>query len=493
MGRALTYIRRRPEMAALVALLATGLAVRIYFLAVWGRAITGFSDSGTYFQEAFMGVWSDPIRTVGYGMFIHVLHAITPHLFAVALVQHALGLGAAALWFLTVRRIGGPPWLGLVPAAVVALGGDQLFLEHGALSESLYMDALVATLYCTVRARDQGWGWAAGAGLFLALSVWIRYSGIVLLPVIPLWLLISRRPLSLSRQAVMPAAAALLVSIAVLGIYAGWRQLASGHGGLTTNGNWNLYGRVAPWADCTKFTPPAGTERLCDPEPVAQRNLDYNYYLFSPDSPANRLLGGSLEYSSGPQAMDRLRRFSIAAIEGQPFDYLNAVWQDTIRVIDPNHSSFGGYPADGFYDTYINGPDRANRIVAFWQDHLYPDEPYSSTHHGDIDPLMTWERLTRSDGALMIALLLLSIVALWSPPGEARSGARLMAAVGLSILFFPLPTKGYDFRYVVPAVAPLSAAAALGAWGIRIRLMRTRRDTQSGAPPPSDAPSRSTA
>ena len=57
-------------------------------------------------------------------MFLRVLHAITPHLFLVPLVQHLMGLVAAVLLFLTVRRFGGPRWLGLVPAAaIIALGG----------------------------------------------------------------------------------------------------------------------------------------------------------------------------------------------------------------------------------------------------------------------------------------------------------------------------------------------------------------------------------
>ena len=89
-------------------------------------------------------------------MFLRLLHAIAPHLILVVLVQHALGLLAAVLFFLAVRRCGGPRGLGLAPAAIIALGGDELFLEHAALSEALFIFLLSAMLYCAVRASDGG-------------------------------------------------------------------------------------------------------------------------------------------------------------------------------------------------------------------------------------------------------------------------------------------------------------------------------------------------
>ena len=174
-ARVVGLARRRPELAVLCLLLILGLAARIYFMLVWQPAITGYSDSGIYFQDAYQGIWSDPVRTVGYGMFLTVLHAITPHLLLVTAVQHLMGLGVAVLLFLTTRRIGGPVWLGLVPAAIVALGGDELFIEHAALSETVYILLVSLMLYCAVRAAAEGGLiWAAAAGLCAGLGVWDR-------------------------------------------------------------------------------------------------------------------------------------------------------------------------------------------------------------------------------------------------------------------------------------------------------------------------------
>jgi hypothetical protein len=91
----------------LAVLLAVGLLLRAYFVLVWHPAIVGFSDTGVYFQGAVASLWSSPGRTAGYSMFLRVLHAISPHLLLVVLVQHALGLFAAVLFFCAVRRRGG--------------------------------------------------------------------------------------------------------------------------------------------------------------------------------------------------------------------------------------------------------------------------------------------------------------------------------------------------------------------------------------------------
>ena len=43
------------------------------------------------------------------------------------------------------------------------------------------------------------------------------------------------------------------------------------------------------------------------------------------------------------------------------------------------------------------------------------------------------------------------------------------------LLLFPIATTGYDYRYVIPALGPLFAAAALGGWGIGGRGSRRAR------------------
>ncbi|MGA2470794.1 MAG: hypothetical protein ABSG64_08910 [Solirubrobacteraceae bacterium] len=468
-------------------LIGLGFALRVWFLLAWRPALTGYSDSGIYFQDAYQGVWADPLRTVGYGMFLIVLHWITPHLLVVTIVQHLMGLASAVLLFGTVRRIGGPRWLGLIPAGAIALDGDQLFIEHAALSEALYVFLLCTMLYCAVRAwRSAGraaWGWAAGAGAAAALGVWDRGAGVAMLPLIPLWLLLCRR--RPTRRTVVLAAVSLVAGIGLVEVYIEWRHLDSGLSGLTTNGNWNLYGRVAPWADCTKFTPPPGTAGLCVATPPSQRGPDNSaaYYIFTSLWPAQKLFGPAYEVSPNKHAMALLWSFSIAAIEGQPLDYLNAVWQDTIRLVDPNHPSYGNGSATQLINFLLSGnPDEQsggpNEFVSYWQNLEYP---HAATYHGDITPLLDWEQVTRLQGALMVILLLAMLAAPWAVRGEARSGARLLVVATLALLFFPILTTGYDYRYVIPALGPLFAVGALAGWGIAGRIADRRPAARAAA------------
>jgi hypothetical protein len=482
--RLLPRILRDRVLLALALLLGVGLLLRVYFLFVWRPAITGFSDSGIFFEGARQGaldvtgapvtLWSAPGRTVGYSMFLRVLHAITPHLILVTIVQHVLGLLAAVLFFLAVRRCGGPRWLGLAPAAVIALGGDELFVEHAALSEALFIFLLSAMLYCAVRASRGSARWAALAGLCAGLSVWDRVAGLALVAVIAIWLLFSTgRP---TRRSIAVGALSLVVSLASLGVYVEWRHAASGLSGLTTNGSWSLYGRVAPWADCTKFTPPPGTRPLCQTMPPARRGYNSSAaYIFN-SSPAEVLFGPSYRVSKYPHAMTLLREWSQAAILGQPLDYLHAVWLDTIRLVDPNHPSFGSYSADEMIAFMLYGPDMhsgANKFVTSWQHGLYPGDP--APHRGDIGPLKTWERITRVDGVWMVILLVLCLAGPLLVVGRARAGTTLFAVTALTLLFVPILTTGYDYRYTIPAFAPLFAAGALAAWGLTIRIRAKRR------------------
>ncbi len=489
-GAATPRIPRDRVLLALVLLLGAGLFLRVWFLLVWHPGITGFSDSGVYFQGALESVWSSPGRTAGYSMFLRVLHAISPHLILVIVVQHALGLSAALLMFLSVRRCGGPRGLGLAPAAIIALGGDELFLEHAALSEAVFIFLLSAMLYCAVRASRQGARWAALAGLCAGLGVWDRIAGIGLVAVIAVWLAFSAgRP---TRRTIAVGALSLVVSLASIGVYVEWRHAATGLSGLTTNGSWALYGRVAPWADCRKFTPPPGTRQLCQVAPPSRRRYRSNAeYIFGP-SRARALLGPAYLVSKVPHAMSLLERWSLAAILGQPVDYLHAVWLDTIRLVYPGHASFGAYSADEMIAFLLYGPDMhsgKNEFVAYWQHRLYPRDP--ATHRGDVGALKRWERITRVDGVWMVLLLVLCLAGPWLLRGRERRGAALFGSTALVLLFVPIITTGYDYRYVVPAFGPLLAAGALAMWGLTVSvrgLLRRRSDAAHATATPCAGP-----
>ena len=75
----------------------------------------------------------------------------SPSLSATIVVQHLVGLAMAAPRVRTRRRIGAGRWTALVPAAIVALSGDQLYFEHTLPSDGLFGTLLLLTCYCALR------------------------------------------------------------------------------------------------------------------------------------------------------------------------------------------------------------------------------------------------------------------------------------------------------------------------------------------------------
>src|SRR5687767_13038198 len=129
---------RRVAVVGLGALLVAGLGLRLAFMLAYRPAFVGYSDTAVYISGAKGDLFWDPLRVAGYSAFLRVAHGISAELSFTTLVQHALGVGTALLLYATVRRVGGSPWMAFVPAAIVLLGGDQVFFEHALLSETLY-------------------------------------------------------------------------------------------------------------------------------------------------------------------------------------------------------------------------------------------------------------------------------------------------------------------------------------------------------------------
>jgi hypothetical protein len=295
----------------------------------------------------------------------------------------------------------------------------------------------------------------------------------VLVPVVAGWILLAAgRP---SRVTAFRAAAAAAATLAIVVGYVAWRHSETGLSGLTTNANWNLYGRVAPFADCTRFTPPVGTEGLCDPVPPDRRQgRNSEWYIYRPESPAQKLFGPPYLVSADPDANKKLGKFSFAAIRGQPGDYLKSVWRDLVRLVDSDRPSDGDLSYDQFMEFLINGPghDGTNEFVESWRRLYYPTDTY---HRGDISALRDYERATRLQGPLMVILLVLAAAAPWLAPRRSRSAAALLSLTAFALLVYPIVTHAYDARFVVPAIGPLFAAAGLGAWGLLPMVVRGAR------------------
>src|SRR4051812_17482354 len=129
----------RVALAALAGVLLAGVLLRGLVIAAWSPAFMGWPDAKSYLDVAHGELFSNVLRPAGYPLFVRALDGVYPSLSLIVLANHALGLGTVVVLFAAVVRAGAPPLLGLVPAAIVALNGDTVFLEHAPLSEPLFV------------------------------------------------------------------------------------------------------------------------------------------------------------------------------------------------------------------------------------------------------------------------------------------------------------------------------------------------------------------
>jgi len=491
LGRAARDARRRawaelhrPETLALVAIVAIGVVLRLYFLIRWRPALVGFPDSTTYMQIAHTGIFDNPFRAGGYGEFLRLMHGVRPYLrFAIG-VQHLLGIASGLLLYAAMRRAGGPRWLGLVPAAVVMLGGSELFLEHAPLSEALFIFLVDLALYALVRTWHGHAAWALLAGLALGAATDVRAIGQAVVVVMAITTLLTpgrwRRRLLVTVLLVAGAVSPVLY-------YTHESEATIGRGGLTSTGYFDLYARVAPFAQCGKFHPPKELERLCITTPVSQRP-GHDEWEYTTISPAFRVFGDP-DISVAPGENAQLRRFAIDAILGQPLRYAEYVGRDLVRIVDPSFSSspyarignagYGNTP-ESLLGYYFLASTSAGAAVVIGE--YYPGDV---TVHDGINFLTTYEKDTRLEGPAMALLLLLALAAPFVTHADQRRAATLFLAAALVLLVAPILTSEYDYRFTVPAFGSLAAAAAYGAWGcgvILARRARARRPHMSPAP-----------
>jgi hypothetical protein len=482
--------RERPAIWALVAITFAGALLRLFFLYRYRPALLGFPDSVVYVIDAHQGLFADPLRVSGYALFLRLLHGITPHLILVTIVQHGLGLLSGLLLFDAVRRAGAPIGLGLVPAAVVMLGGSELMLEHALLTDSLFIFFVDFALWFVVRTWKGSKWWALGAGLSMGCATIDRTVGLELLPFMLLCLLYApvrqTAPVSsgrlrrfrklLSRLAIVLVGALGAFAVIFPFLYA--HEQDEGTWQFASASYFDFYGRVAPWADCSKFKPPAGTAKLCIHVPMSQR-LGTEAWEFLGSSPAVAAYGSPEWFGPPPQKDEnsQLRSFAIAAIEGQPLTYLEYVGRDLLRAVDPTfptspYKSIGnadyGETPEGLLDYYFDTSnlDNVENVI-----NSYYHSP--GVLAGNVEILKTWDRDTRIEGPLMVLILLLALLAPILARGDVRRLAVLMDVVAIVLIVAPILVLDYDWRFMIPVFGPLTAAAAIGGFEVYRRIART--------------------
>jgi hypothetical protein len=415
-------------------------------------------DSGRFLHFAHTpgGLFDDHFGPSGYAAFLKVTHAVWDRFEVTIVLQHLFGIAAALLLYATVRRLGAPRWAALVPAAVGLLWGDLLYLEHTPLSESPFVVLVAGGLYAAVRAlpREGRWAaWLALAGALVAAAALFRNVGVILPPVLAVWAL-GAMP-GRVRERLAAAAVAASASAVVIGGYAGLAAIDGGTAGMTDLSGWNTYGRAAPFADCSRFTPPKGTRFLCQTAPESKRPGSL-FYLWYHGSPARKRFG------SPPTGNQTLGKFGRAAILAQPLDYVSDVIRQLPRFVDPGayHRLYtGGGPFS------IAGRNaNAERSVSI---QIHRSYDAAKLHVGSgVARIAEWQDTARLGNLVPAALAAFALLGLLLARGTARRGAILLAAAGTGLVLLPAATLILISRYAAPPTPLIAAAAGIGAWSL---------------------------
>ncbi|HKP89105.1 MAG TPA: hypothetical protein VJT75_03940 [Thermoleophilaceae bacterium] len=454
-------------------LVVAGIGVRVAYVLAYQPALVGYPDTHAYLMAARDELFWPTMQVVGYPVVLRALHGLVPTLAFVVLVQHALGIATALLLWGATRRLTGSPWPGLVPAAIVLVGGDQALFEHAILSEPLFGFLVAAAVYAAARLLDgPRMGWVIAAGVLLGLAGTVRVAGLALVPLLGLWLLLVPAPSFRRRLAV--AAVGFAAGAAVLGGYLVVAHDQTGAWSFTRNGAFNLYGRIGPFADCARFTPPKGTEKLCETTPLALRSSP-QWYVFDWGSPAKRFYGDPQVGGASRSEVSEVGSFARAAMLGQPVDWLEATATDFERYVAPwKYQRLGPTPTARDYHRLLVHPlgiDRVTPDARGWYDDAFSLTPGNQARVDEPTwiALGDWQLATSIEGPVMLVLLLLLPVGLVVCGGRARLGVLLIGASSFALLVIPVATLNYDGRFGVPVHGPLAAAAAIAAFGLARR------------------------
>jgi hypothetical protein len=453
------------HLAPLLLVLAAGLVLRLYLLAIYNPVAGVFRDSLDYLSTSGGDAFRDPLRPPGYPVFLRILRYAVPDLSFVVVVQHLLGLLTGALLYFCVRYITGRRWLAAFPAAVVVLSGDQLMLEHSLLTEPLYTFLATAALSGIIIGvtRPRSVPLLVASGVALGAAATVRTVAVPLIALVAVWMLVFsagplRRRLAKTAWALGPAAAIVLAYIVL-------QALSTGHWGPSQAAGWALYTRVAPFADCSEFKPPEGTEFLCEATPSigetpASGRPGPGYYQF--------VGGPSIERFGNPITTGRLRgtstleKFATAVLIHQPLGYAREVGRDMIRYLVPTAGYdrvYAGASAEEL-DIARRAPDFERLTIERAEKVGFAADPIEVGEGAQA--LEDFQHALRIHGLTLAALIALAAIALVVGRGTVRRAALLLGSAAVCQALVPVASISWGFRYGVPTIGVLAAAAALG-------------------------------
>jgi hypothetical protein len=411
---------------------------------------------------------------LGYAVFLRLI-PFRNDLAAAAFLQHLLGLVVAGLIYAVLLRLEVRRWVAALAAAPVLLDPFQLDVEQHVMSETLFELLVLLGCILLLWRRPVGTVSAGLAGLLFAAATLTRGVGFfVIVPAVLAVLFVGARP---SRGV---ALLALLGAFALpLAGYATWFQSLHGRYALSDYDGRFLYGRVASFADCAKFSVPPVERVLCPRQPVGQRPT-------ADEMVWGREVSPLYDVRPAKRRNELARDFSKRVITHQPFTYVRAVAGDFVRGFAPTRTSRASDPAASkwqfqtYYPVYSNGalcpPEPSSQPcqaeVRKWDRFVWR---HSGEHiraaYAPASFLHAYTRFVYTPGPLLAAALLAGLAAALGVGRARRSGLRsaafLFSGVGVALLLGAVALTHFSWRYQLPQLVFLPASAAVAATALK--------------------------
>ncbi len=435
-------------------MLAIAVVARVITWFAYGSSLL-YPDSVDYLQQSQV-LHPEAWHPLGYPVFVAAfgwVHNIGVY----AVLNHLLGLGTGILLYATLLRLGVRPWLAAVGTAPALLDSYIIMTEQYILSDPLSNALLVAAFSVLVwRGPDRvarppsGWRCTAAA-LLLAAGATTRFDMALL--VVPAVTFLAVRRVLLRW---------MVTAIVIIGVtvasYAGWYDVANGQFTTSTLASLYLYARVSSFATCQGITVPPDERPLCIDTPPDRRPVP-NWYLSSPTSPAKALMAADPAKAPGI-----LESFDLRILEHQPLDYLETEVTHLSYVLNLTRSNIGG--ADNqpwrFSDTLAQNTydvPVASTVARFGGSAAHPDRSL-------VAAMEAYQVVFWVPGPVFGVALAMIVAALLQRRSRASGTAAelvLLSLFGISVIFFAVSTALFEWRYALPLIVTLPAAAALAA------------------------------
>jgi hypothetical protein len=371
-------------------------------------------------------------------------------------IQHVVGLVVDVVVFLAMRRLGAKPWLACIPTAVALLSGDYVWFEHQVVAEPFMTAFLVTGLACSLRGLvprvDLRW-LSAGSALLMYAGL-CRNLGMVALPVVILGVAFWVRGGYAARFRAL--AAAIVPALVVFGLYFAAFEISGGqYLGFNDMSGWDLYSRVAPIADCSRFTPPEGTRRLCEDTLAAEREGSLGY-SWNEESQGRKVV------KFGPQTSGLVGSFAEQVILHEPLSYLKLVGIEATRYVDPaigGNRLGSGLTHDiqsfGLYDP------ATREFMEGEMSHGYGGVEVNAGRT-EREILGAYQNLFRVSGLLIAVLAIFTVIGMFVACGAVRLGVFLFGATAFLLYLVPVVTLSYEVRYGIPPVILVTISGTLG-------------------------------